>query len=120
MNKKTWKIFIDKLPPSKNLLYYGSSYKNAYRDYILKNNENARNFASYVASLNGYGEFDVRVVFFIPENRYKKFEPQNYIEVLFDVIFGEERDNRVKSFCVAKHPIGKNEKPHLIIFISAL
>lgn len=103
---KTIKLVIDKLPPSKNLLYYGSSYKYAYEKYVLSfsNNREIIKHIRALASSREYIPFYVEIKFFIPKSKYKKFEPQNYIEVLFDVIFGDKRDNRVKKFCVDTIP----------------
>lgn len=126
-------ITIDIMPPSKNTLYpmhrakrkiggitryegYGGKKEYA-RDIMLLYPE-LRQFRDKIENEKDYIEYDVHISMHIPENMYKKFEPHNYSGTLIDAIFGEYRDNRVRSVYVEKVPIERGNNPYILLSIS--
>jgi len=111
---KKWKIKIEKLPPSKNLFYYGHSIKNAYIKYV-REIPAVQELFNYFQNSKEYREIKITIDFFVHPSKYRKFEPQNYIETILDAFLGYNKDNYVKELTVRKH---KSIDEYLLIEIT--
>jgi len=104
------KVYLDTklevFPPSKNALYYGTALKKAFINRIM-DFEDIKKFRELISKIP-YKEFYVMIEFYLTSDKYKRFEPQNYIDVLSDALFGEYRDHYVKALCVAKKKSNSN------------
>ena len=94
-------------PPSKNKFIFGKSQK---WQWIKMFRELNADFMRYVEGLmQKYEFFRVYIVFALTDEFYKKFEPQNYEETIFDAIFTPYNDNRVVEHLTRKVRFSKNE-----------
>lgn len=94
-------------PPSKNALYWGKSAKWRWIKHFQ--NENKEKIQQLLNRLSEPDALvDVYITFYLTDEYFMKFEPQNYLDVLLDGLFGKHKDNRIKKLVVMKARGNKN------------
>lgn len=113
MKKKlVFKAEMDFFPPSKNKLYYGSAVKKAFNRSLEASIPKVKEFKEYVK--NSQKEYIVIFKFYLSDENYRRFEGQNFLEVLYDALFTEYHDHKIKASCFSKER--GNNKIHIEIY----
>lgn len=97
---------FENFPPSKNRFYFGKAAKSRWVKYFQK--EYDAEIQEIRRLLQRHKWVAIIIVFGLTENRYAKFEPQNYTESIYDAIFGIHQDHRITKIVIIKRKDTQN------------
>lgn len=97
---------FENFPPSKNQFYFGKAIKSRWVAYFRK--EYNAEIQEIQRLLRKHKWVIVEITFGLTENRYTKFEPQNYTESIYDAIFGIHQDHRITKIVITKRKDSQN------------
>jgi len=104
---------FSELPPSKNQFYFGKAIKSRWIKRFIEKYQRTIN---KIQSETKQGKWwVVKIEFYLTDDSYVRFEPQNHIESIFDGIFGIYQDHKITKIIVEKH---KGDKTYVLIKLS--
>lgn len=97
---------FENFPPSKNQFYFGKAVKSRWVKHFQK--EYDVEIQEIQRLLQRHKWVEIKITFGLTENRFAKFEPQNYTESIYDAIFGIHQDHRITKIVIIKRKDAQN------------